>query len=301
MKPILVATDLSPRVEAAFDRALQLASQHVATVHLLFVMDDALPGNVAERLAREAEDMIRRKWFPRARDAGIEVTLVTRTGRAFEAILAEADAIEAELILLGTHRQEELRDLFTGSTAWRVLRGARRPVVQVKYPPTGPYRRVLAAVDFTPASREALLLACSLATDGKLSAVHAFTVPFIAFPPSHKARRKASDQARADMESNIAETLRTFTARDGDRPIVIHKEVHDGDVLAVVGRTCDLLRPDLLVIGTRGRVGLGEAFHKSIAEALLRRPPCDIAAVSAAKADAENVRRDPAALGRERG
>ena len=174
-------------------------------------------------------------------------------------------------------------------------------MVQVKYPPTGPYRRVSAAVDFTPASREALLLACRLATDGKLSAVHAFTVPFIAFPRVHKARRKASDQACADMESNIAETLRTFTARDGDRPIVIHKEVHDGDVLAVVGRTCDLLRPDLLVIGTRGRVGLGEAFHKSIAEALLRRPPCDIAAVSATEADAENVRRDPAALGRERG
>lgn len=284
MKPILVATDLSPRAEAAFERALQLARQHATAVRLVFVTDDALPGDVAERLAREAKDLIRRQLFPRAHDAGIEATLAVRTGRAFEGILSEAEAVDASLVVLGAHRHQELRDLFTGSTAWRVLREARRPVLQVKHAATGPYRRIMAAVDFTPASRDALRLACRLAANGELSAVHAFQVPFVCFPASAEARREAGDRYRAEMESAIAETLAGVAPRDGDRPVIIHAEVHAGDVIEVVRRSCDRLRPDLLVIGTRGEAGLGEAFHKSIAEALLRRPPCDVAAVPAAGA-----------------
>lgn len=284
MSQILVATDLSPRSELAFGRALQLASQEQASVRLLFVIDDALPASVVEGLRQESENLIAHQLLPRAAQARIEATVAVRPGRPFEAILGEADAVNAVLIVLGTHRQDETRDLFVGSTAWRVLRESRRPVLQVKNPASGPYRRVLAAIDFTAASQEALLLACRFSAGADFSAVHAFRVPFVDTLPSYEVRQEASDRLRLEMEEKIGETLRSLSPPD--HPFAIHAEVQAGDVLEVIRRECDRVRPDLLVIGTRGRAGAAEAFHKSIAESLLRRPPCDIAAVAAVAAGA---------------
>jgi nucleotide-binding universal stress UspA family protein len=281
MSPLLVATDLSPRSELAFARALQLARGGGDPVHLLFVVDDALPPAVGERLRREGEALIGQQLLPRAAAAGVETTLAVRSGRAAESILAEADAVGAGLVLLGAHRRDDARDMFLGSTAWRVLRDARRPVLQVRDPVTGPYQRVLAALDLTPAADAALRLACRLAPTRQLSAVHAFRVPFVGTLPSHEERQETAERHRAAVEQRIAATLGALSPGGGERPVAVHAEVHGGDVIEVIRRECDRVRPDLLVIGTRGRAGVEDAFHKSIAESLLRGPPCDVAAVAA--------------------
>jgi nucleotide-binding universal stress UspA family protein len=280
MSPLLVATDLSPRSELAFERALQLARGTGSRVHLLFVLDDALPPAVAARLQRECEALVAQRMLPRAAAAGVEASLAVRPGRGAQTILSEADALDAGLILMGVHRREEARDMFLGSTAWRVLRDARRPVLQVRDPPAAPYQRVLAALDLTPAADAALRLACRLAPRVPLSAVHAFQVPFVGALPSREAREEGAERHRAALEQKIAAALRTLSP-GSEGPLAVHAEVQAGDVIEVIRRECDRVRPDLLVIGTRGRAGIEEAFHKSIAESLLRGPPCDVAAVAA--------------------
>lgn len=284
MSPILVATDLSPRSELAFARAVQLAQGSAHPIRVLFVVDDALPRPIAERLAREGEAFIAQRLLPVAAQAGVEATVAIRPGRASEAILAEAETTSAELIVLGTHRHDESRDLFLGSTAWRVLRHARSPVLQVKHPVEGPYRRVLAAIDLTPAAEAALGVACSLSAAAEFSAVHAFRVPFVGVLPSREDLQETAERHRAAVEQRIAVALRSPSRAEGERPVAVHADIQEGDVIAVIRRECDRVKPDLLVIGTRGRAGVEDAFHKSIAEHLLRSPPCDIAAVAADEA-----------------
>jgi nucleotide-binding universal stress UspA family protein len=281
MSDIVMATDLSSRADRAFGRALQLAKQQRLRIRILFVIDDALPAAVADRLEREAEGLIARSLLPFAAAADVETALAIRRGRAYEAILAEAEAADAGLVVLGTHRADDARDLFIGSTAWRILREARRPVLQVRDAVSAPYRRVMAAVDNTPSAYEVLRLACRFSAGAELSAVHAFRVPFIDTLPGYEARQAAAQQHRAEFEAALDAALRSLLADGAARPVIVHAEAHAGEVIEVVRRECDRTKPDLLVIGTRGAAGAEAAFHKSIAEALLRRPPCDIAAIGA--------------------
>ena len=57
--------------------------------------------------------------------------------------------------------------------------------------------------------------------------------------------------------------------------------VQEGMVREVLQRQIGRQKPDLLVIGTHGRTGVAHAFLGSVAEELLREPPCDVLAVKA--------------------
>ena len=61
----------------------------------------------------------------------------------------------------------------------------------------------------------------------------------------------------------------------------MHKVVRHGDVHATLRAEADRLQPDLLVLGTHGRVGLSRMVLGSIAEDFLNQPPCDVLAVKA--------------------
>jgi nucleotide-binding universal stress UspA family protein len=55
--------------------------------------------------------------------------------------------------------------------------------------------------------------------------------------------------------------------------------MQEGPVREVIHRRVELLKSDLLVIGTRGRAGAAHASLGSVAGDLLRDPPCDVLAV----------------------
>jgi len=84
--------------------------------------------------------------------------------------------------------------------------------------------------------------------------------------------------SRAGARQLVAHGHVTVNGKKVDIPSYL---VQPGDVIEVIRRECDRIKPDLLVVGTRGRAGIENDFHKSIAESLLRGPPCDIAAVAA--------------------
>ena len=67
--------------------------------------------------------------------AGIEVTPVARSGRALDVILEEAQAFEAELIVMAASGRSRVARFFVGSTADRIIRRAACPVLVV---PAGP-------------------------------------------------------------------------------------------------------------------------------------------------------------------
>lgn len=281
MKDILIATDLSSRSDRAIDRAVQLASQYSAHLHACYVVDDALPSVLAERLKAESELLLRQQLAATA-VGGMEVGIDVRLGRAVDEIISAADARRADLVVLGAHRESTPgRDLFIGSTAWRVLRDARRPVLLVKNRTQGPYRRLLVAVDLTEASREALKLACRLSQQAEISAVHAFHVPFRGFLHDPRLRQETEEEHRRCTQGAIEAALQKLEPACEGQSVSIHSEVREGEVLGVISAECQRLRPDLLVIGSHVRSDLSHAFQGSIAEALLRAPPCDIVAVPA--------------------
>jgi nucleotide-binding universal stress UspA family protein len=136
---ILLPTDGSEAAEAAVDHATRLARAFDGRVHVLSVvepipaveMDAAL---VQERL-REGADRAVDRAVDRIEAAGVETERSVRDGSAHRAILAAAEAVGADLIVMGTHGRTGVGRVLLGSVTERVVRRADAPVLSVRYHP----------------------------------------------------------------------------------------------------------------------------------------------------------------------
>jgi nucleotide-binding universal stress UspA family protein len=120
MKHILVASDLTDRSERALGRALQLASPS-GRLTLLHVVTGGLPEDIRIAQQRSAVAFITRRLecVPAAQKANCEGVIAT--GCVFSTIIAEAMGRNAELIVIGKAGIHPYADLFTGTTAERVV------------------------------------------------------------------------------------------------------------------------------------------------------------------------------------
>jgi len=281
MKRLLVATDLSPRSDRALNRSLALSDALQARLTVLHVVDEELPASVADRLKEAAERAIDHQLgaFPTLDRKNVLRKVVFGSG--FKDILEEADESEAELIIMGTHREDTLGDLFVGTTVERVIRHGDTPVLVVKDRVKGPYRRVLVGIDFSVYSRRAVEFALKFVPDGEVVLVHAFDLPFKSYlsrrPPVDEANKKNQEQ----MDAMLEEEMQAFLASIPSPTAGLKRVMREGTVREVISGQVEKLRPDLLVVGTHGRTGLARALLGSVAEDLFSFPPCDVLAVKA--------------------
>jgi len=276
IKRLLAATDLTARGERALGRALRLRRRFGAQLTVLHVVDDELPERIGARRAEEARDLIEAQLRGLAEPADLPAIAVeTAFGSAYAAVIRRARELDAELTVLGSHRESPWRDLFLGSTIERVLRQGDTPVLTVKHEPAAEYARVLVAVDFSVYSRLALEFACRLVPDGEFLVLHAYDLPFADFLPDVQTRHV--DLLEREIREQMAALLRGLPAGRSK----VTSEVRLGEAVPVVEAATAEFRPDLLVVGTHGRTGVAHAILGSIAGKLLRRPRCDVLAVRA--------------------
>ncbi len=283
MKRLLVATDLSARSDRALERAFSLARDLGADLTILYVVDEDLPAAMAEELETAAKrslqqcvDSLAAAAQP-APDASIKVV----SGRPYSDIIEISEAERADMIVLGMHRENAFKDMFRGTTVERVLRAGHLPVLLVKDRAGSPYRRILVGVDFSVCSKKAIEFAVAFAPDAEFHLVHAYDIPFKGFGFSHGTRRAASKSHETQFRAMVDEELAKFVSSLDAQPPNIRPVMEEGIATDVLHRQIAHLKPDLLVIGTHGRTGITHAILGSVAEELLRDPPCDVLAVKA--------------------
>jgi nucleotide-binding universal stress UspA family protein len=140
-KHILVPTDFGPSAEAALDLAIDLAKTWNAQLTLFHVAEippfayagmEYSPDFVTPILdagTAQLEDL-KKKVVARCPN----VTTECKLGFPREEILARAEAVGADLIVMGTHGRRGLSRVFLGSVAERVVRLSRVPVLTVRGP-----------------------------------------------------------------------------------------------------------------------------------------------------------------------
>jgi nucleotide-binding universal stress UspA family protein len=145
MKPfdkILYATDFSENSEHAFDYALTLARQFGSRLTIIHVINEPVdlrgfyvPHISFEKLEKEieegAEKMMEKFCRTRAKDFSNYETLIV-AGIPYEEILRKATEQQASLIVLGTQGRKGIDHFLFGSTAERVVRNAKCPVMTVR-------------------------------------------------------------------------------------------------------------------------------------------------------------------------
>jgi nucleotide-binding universal stress UspA family protein len=161
MKKILVPLDFSPAVGRVLEVARELAQAFAAEVHLIHVRGAVAelpifpaatagyPGfGVLEIVPTRTVPMATadvpsgeavrrehsRKLLQRQEElthAGLKVTTHEPTGSVVEEILKTADAIAADLIVMGSHGHGSVYNLLVGSVTEGVLKISKRPVLLV--------------------------------------------------------------------------------------------------------------------------------------------------------------------------
>ena len=144
MKTILTPIDFSPASDAVIAEATTLARAVQGRVVLLnvvqppVVMSDYAPlmENIVEFVAIGEKAAAKRLAQLRTRLAGDSVVVETAqaSGSPVQAILAAAEKLPADYIVMGSHGHTALYDLIVGSTTHGVLKRARCPVVVVPPP-----------------------------------------------------------------------------------------------------------------------------------------------------------------------
>lgn len=138
---ILVAVDLNAVSEDALERALDLAQSlharvsvvHAYAVPALRIADsDYIPSaEEAARVTSTHEKQLEALLAKHRRD-GVTVEWHLRTGRPpAEEIVAAAEELGADLIVVGTHGRGPIGRALLGSVALDVLRTAKVPVLSV--------------------------------------------------------------------------------------------------------------------------------------------------------------------------
>ena len=162
MKRILVPIDFSDVTPPVIDLARQLAKALDAEIHLVHIKElsaVATPGALGYDLAgmpelapmsgvpvpafepmaeplpeNEGQKLKLAKWQEEIAQDGIKVSLHEPTGTAAEEILNQADKLDADLIVMGTHGHGAVYNLLVGSATKGVLKHSTRPVLLVPAP-----------------------------------------------------------------------------------------------------------------------------------------------------------------------
>jgi nucleotide-binding universal stress UspA family protein len=185
---ILVATDFSPHARHAADRGARLAQECGGTLALLHVLAgpgfahlpewlrdaSALEARLMEQAREQLEAIATR--LRSSRHVGTET--VVRDGSVLPAVLEQAEANDARLIVVGARGAGFMRRLTIGTTAERLVRSTARPVLVVRQTPHERYRRIMVAVDFSEWSLGALEAARWIAPHAQLVLTNVFSVPY---------------------------------------------------------------------------------------------------------------------------
>lgn len=143
-RKILVPIDGSPASNRGLAEAITLAKDQGANLRLVHVLEQPILGpgaeavvyldNTADLLSEAGRELVARAEAA-ARESGLqsESRILENGGkRAADAIVAEAQAWGADLIVLGTHGRRGAERLIMGSDAEEIVRSSPVPVLLVR-------------------------------------------------------------------------------------------------------------------------------------------------------------------------
>ena len=278
---ILAATDFSTRSNRALRQAGLLAQPSNAQLHIVHVVDDDQPEVLVRMEMREAERLLKEQVSSMAELQGTQSYPMVIAADPFDGILRAAEKTQPNLIVMGSHRKQMLRDIFVGTTIERVVRKGSFPVLMVNHEAQRRYERAVLPVDMSKASAHAIhsALKVGLIDGSAATLVHALS-------PMEKGKLAYAGVNETRMSEYVAgerqlatDEMAAFLVENNLADRGWPRRIEEGSPIEVISRAVEELRPDLLVVGTHGRSPLIRGLIGSVTEDALRSLNVDILAV----------------------
>jgi nucleotide-binding universal stress UspA family protein len=298
---ILLATDGSASAKEAESFALMIATAFDARVDALSVLEFE-PGRDLEYEVNRLYLEDRRRevreqgaaLIQRAEAAGVKIERHESIGIPSREIIALAERLGHDLVVVGTHGRTGFEHVLIGSTAERVVRGAPCPVVTVRRTGTacrGPQAvtetdarkevaRLLVPVDFSDCGRSGVEYAVQLADRFGSEVMLLHVAEPVAYGLDFTLGHVLTGQAfRKQCEESMAQLAGLFSGRG----LSARHEVLSGVPGDVIRRVAREQASDAIVMGTHGRRGWSQIRFGSVAEAVIRYADCPVFTVRSPK------------------
>jgi nucleotide-binding universal stress UspA family protein len=284
-KRILVATDFSEQAGRALDAAVALATRTKAELHLVHALEVALPlfepyavvlpADWIGEARRLAEQKLQ-KAHAAVRAKGLTGTVHLGDVPAAHAIVERANAIGADLVVLGTHGHTGLKHVILGSVAERTVEYAPCAVWTVKGTAATTPHTIVVGSDFSEDGAAALQVAAEWARGfgARLHLVHALQLPMPLIAPYEVAIPEGViEGARSEAQRQLAQAAKKVSGLE------VTTELASTPAHAALVEAATRLPAELIVTGSRGLTGLKHALLGSVAERTLRYAPCSVLTV----------------------
>ena len=271
---ILFPTDGSEPAESALEYALEVATEHDATLNILNVADttrDSLTqirGEVVDALEQEGERIVE-EAAERARERDISVTTATVQGVPSSSIGEYSDRIGVDLIVMATHGRKGLKRALIGSVTERVVRTAEVPVITIsprserrgRYP----CENLLVPIDGSSGADAALRSGIAIAerTDTTLHLLYVVETASLGLDARSILQQK-------ELTAQANETLEAATARASDSVDVIESQVVAGTPAKEIRRYIQENDIGLAVLGTHGETDFSRYMLGGVSSKLIR-------------------------------
>jgi nucleotide-binding universal stress UspA family protein len=205
------------------------------------------------------------------------VEVIVRRGKAREIIAATANELDADLIVLAAPKSRRL-DSIVGTTAERLVRSAKRPVLVVRREVRGGYRNVAIAADLSTATTPMIRTALRLGALDRARAtlVHAVHPSYDGVMRSAGLDESTIISYQSGSQADARRRLQKMAA-DAGLPILSTRVIVRNDSAAAAIRTVlEDERPELLTIGASRWFLLKRLLIGSVADRMLRAAQSDV-------------------------
>ena len=249
-----------------------LAEQENTSLRLVHVIEPVAEAFIDPRLASlmrahqvSAADKLA-EWCRSRTDTDVELEVV-KGSPAWELAAAAKSALA---VVVGSSTV----DAFTvGPVAKRVARKAVGDTLIVRRQPRVPYRRVVAAVDFSEASRLAVQRAMELFPDAELTAVFSLPSRFDPMLTDAGLFEEEVEASRGDRIEAAKDRMAEFALpwRGELKSLIV-----DGPPVEMIDEVVRRRNADLVVVGSRGATATRMVLLGTVAEGLIGQLPCDV-------------------------
>jgi nucleotide-binding universal stress UspA family protein len=272
MKKILVPCDFSDTAVHAFKLAVEIAANSKAEILVLHAMEFMPVYETAfvaqpyvsdpsgmEEMQHEAERNFE-MMMAKCGDASLPINFVTDHGSVTNTIRKFIETQEADLVVMGTHGVNGLKEFLIGSNTEKIVRHSHVPVLSLKSPTRlSTIRNIVFPTlpDLNQVNFVAKLKELQHFLDAKLHILYVNT-------PIHLAPEKDIKRALEDYAQHYQFTNYTLNmVNDSTEENGIINFTHD-------------IKADMIAMATHGRKALAHLLSGSIAEDVVNHVDCPI-------------------------
>ncbi len=302
---ILLPIDFSEFSSQALRHALATARKFKARLKVVYVIPQIYPIGEAmlvgtpwlatPEVRKKAEEDVH-TFMASAREARIDHEMEIREGDPWREILASAEEMPADLVVMGTHGRSGPERFFLGSVAEKLVRRLPCPVMTVgheagrTWEAPGLVSRILCATDFSETSDRAFDFSLALASsnEARVTLLHAIEY----MPDLGEARYRMVvpdvEPLREEIEGGAVEGLkRAIEAGRGEFvDVEVTPRVAVGRAYKEILRVAADERADLIVIGAQGHGLVEHLLFGSNAQHVIRKATCPVLTVRPLQASA---------------